>query len=160
MRHGVSLALLGLALAAPALAQEDVAVVDRSKVYASRPEGCAALEGKGLDAFGDIDFQTLTFTDGILGNEFHCSFYDIKSLPNSPNLLVEAVCEEPGFLYPDLIAISPWDENTVQVVSSYDLQSAAMASMSGEAIDDSENQGQPLGVALYTRCDSLSELPR
>jgi len=63
-------------------------------------------------------------------------------------------------MYPDLIAIGPWDDETIQVISSYDLQSAAMAEASGEAIDDSENQGQPLGVALYTRCDSLSELPR
>ncbi|MGB3027781.1 hypothetical protein [Paradevosia shaoguanensis] len=148
-----------LMLVASAVAQEP-GPIDRTKLYVSKPEACEALQTKGVDAFNDLDFTTLSFTDGIQGMEFHCGFFDVKSKANTSAVLVEAICEEPGFMYPDLIAIGPWDDKTMQVISSYDLQSAAMAEASGEAIDDSENQGQPLGVALYTRCDSLSELPR
>jgi len=159
MRLTLSSAFVFL-LAAPALAQEPQAAIDRTKVYVSKPEACDALKSKGVAAFDDLGFTAMTLADGIQGMEFHCGFFDVKSKPDSNALLVEAICEEPGFMYPDLIAIGPWDENTIQVVSSHDLQDAAMAQMSGETIDDSENRGQPLGVALYTRCDSLSELPR
>ena len=158
MRLTLSSAFLVL-LAAPVVAQEPPAV-DRTKVYVSKPEACEALQSKGIDAFNDLDFTVMTFADGIQGMEFHCGFYDVKDKPHSNALLVEAICEEPGFMYPDLIAIGPWDDTTIQVASSRALESAANAELSGEGIDDSESQGQPLGVALYTRCDSLSELPR
>lgn len=158
MRLTLTCSLIFL-LAAPTLAEEP-APLDQSKVYVSTPDACAALQSKGVEAFNDLDFTALTFKDGIQGMEFHCDFYDVKARPNSSAVLVEAICEEPGFMYPDLIAIAPWDDKTIQVSSSYDLQLAAMAQTSGDTTDNNANQGQPLGVALYTRCDSLSELPR
>ena len=53
-----------LLLGAPALGQEDM-VIDQGKVYVSEATACAALETKGMNAFMDSDFLTLTFPDGI-----------------------------------------------------------------------------------------------
>ena len=147
-------AVLGLALltSVPVLAQEDL-VIDQSKVYVTDPSACQALEKDGVDAWMDKDFLSLTFADGIQSMEFHCGFYDVKSRPNTPLLFVDAVCELPGELYPDTLAIAPYSENTIQVVSSYD----ATMVLTG-AYPPPGPTTNP-GVTTYTRCDNLSEIP-
>src|SRR5215217_882099 len=102
MRVAFALAMLST----PALAQEDIKI-DQTKIYVSEPSACQALEKKGLDAWMDKDFLTLSFTGGIQSMEFHCNFYDVKSRPNTPLLFVDAVCELPGEVYPDMLAIAP-----------------------------------------------------
>ena len=146
------LALAFAVLATPVVAQEDM-VIDQTKIYASDPAACAALESKGIDAFTDSDFLVLKFPDGIQSMEFHCNFYDIKSRPNTPLLHVSAVCEAPGELYPDTFAIAPFAENTIQVVSSYD------AMMVTAGIYPPPGPTTNPGVTIYTRCDNLSEIP-
>lgn len=151
--------LFGLALsiiAAGAMAQEDI-VIDQTKIYVSDPAACQALETKGVEAFMESDFLALTFADGIQSMEFHCGFYDIKSRPNTPVLFVDAVCELPGQLYPDTLAIAPYSENTIQVVSTAD----TTLSMTMPQTEGAE-PGQPdvpTGTTIYTRCDNLSEIP-
>jgi hypothetical protein len=79
---------------------------------------------------------------------------DVKGQKGSSFLFVSAVCEAPGEVYPDTLSISPYDETTVQVVSSYD----AMMVSSGNAEPPGPTTNP--GVTLYHRCDNLSELPR
>ena len=145
------LALAFAVLVTPALAQEDV-VIDQTKIYASDPAACAAMESKGIDAFMDSDFLALKFPDGIQSMEFHCNFYDIKTRPNTPLLHVDAVCEAPGELYPDTLAIAPYDDKSIQVVSSYD------AMMVTTGIYEPPGPTTNPGVTIYTRCDNLSEI--
>ena len=145
--------IVGLVLlSAPALGQEDV-VIDQSKVYVSDASACAAIEDKGMDAFMDSDFLALTFPDGIQGMEFQCGFYDIKTRPMTPLLHVDAVCEAPGEVYPDTLAIAPYNDTSIQVVSSYD------AMMVTTGIYEPPGPTTYPGVTLYTRCDNLSEIP-
>ena len=142
--------------------------IDRSKVYVSKPDACKALKSKGVDAFQEGDFLAMTFKDGIQSDEFHCTFYDVKSKPNSDSILVEAICEEPGIQYPDLLAISPYSEGTIQVTSM--AAAAEQSAAAGAAADagttakggtattsDDDSSG---ATTVYTRCDKLSELPR
>ena len=145
------LALALVVLATPVVAQEDM-VIDQTRIYASDPAACAALETKGMDAFMDSDFLALKFPDGIQSMEFQCNFYDIGSRPNTPLLHVDAVCEAPGEVYPDTLAIAPYDDKTIQVVSSYDAM--MIASGNFEPTGPTTNPG----VTLYTRCDNLSEI--
>ncbi|MET3925360.1 hypothetical protein [Devosia sp. 2618] len=140
-----------LMLAVPTMAQEDM-VIDQTKIYVSDPTACKALESKGVEAFMDSDFLALSFADGIQSMEFQCHFYDIKSRPLTPLLHVDAVCELPGELYPDTLAIAPHSENTIQVVSSYD------AMMVSAGIFEPTGPTTNPGVTLYTRCDNLSEI--
>ena len=133
------------------LAQEDLAI-DQSKLYVTDPAACEAVEKQGVDAFMDMDFLGLTFEDGIQGMEFHCNFYDIKSRPNTPLLFVDAVCEMPGDLYPDIMAIAPNGEDSIRVVSSSDTILAL-------ANSDAPPSDYPAGTTIYHRCDNLSEIP-
>ena len=142
-----SLALLSGA----ALAQEDM-VIDQTKLYVTDPKACQAVEKQGVDAFMDMDFMSLTFPGGIQSMEFHCNFYDIKSRPNTPLLFVDAVCEMPGDLYPDIMAIAPNGEDSIRVVSSSDTILAL-------ANSDAPPSDYPAGTTIYHRCDNLSEIP-
>ena len=142
-----------LFVAGPALAQEDM-VIDQTKLYVSDPAACQAVEKQGVDAFMDMDFLSLTFPGGIQAMEFHCNFYEIKSRPNTPVLFVDAVCELPGELYADTIAIAPHDAKSIQLVSSADGTLALLGGL--EADPDSP---YPSGTTIYHRCDNLSEIP-
>jgi hypothetical protein len=140
-------------LTVPALAQEDLRI-DQSKLYVSDPAACEALETKGIDAFMDSDFVSLTFKDGIQSMEFHCNFFDVKSREGSTHLFVDAICELPGEIYPDIFAVTPYSETEIQVVSGADATIAAVAGMS----EASDEVALP-GATIYTRCDNLSEIP-
>lgn len=145
--------LLGMAVSA--MAQEGYVEpqIDQTKLYVSDPAACKALEEQGVDAFGELDFLTLTFDRGIEGMEFNCRFFDVKSQKGNRFLFVDAVCEAPGEVYPDTLSISPWDETSIQVVSTYD----SMMVMSGN-LEPAGPTTNP-GVTNYTRCDNLSEIP-
>lgn len=140
-------------LAGAALAQEDL-VIDQTRLYVSDPKACQALEKQGVDAWMDMDFLSLSFTGGIQSMEFHCNFYDIKSRPNSPLLFVDAICELPGELYADTMAIAPNDEATIRLVSSAD---STLALLGG--IEADPESPYPAGTTIYHRCDNLSEIP-
>jgi hypothetical protein len=150
MRLAVGFALLA-GLAGAAAAQEFT--LDRTALYVSDAKACAALEDKGLDAWMDLDFLSLSFEDGIQSMEFHCNFFDVKTRPNSNFSFVSAICEYPGALYPDTFAIAPYDENTIQVVSAH-VNALEMAGV----LDSSAGEGAS-AVTIYHRCDNLSEIP-
>lgn len=141
--------ILAFAIAAlaalPAVAQDFS--VDRTKLYVSDPDMCKAIKRQGVEGVGDG--LTLSFADGIQAYEFHCDFYDVKVRDNSSMILVEAVCEYPGERYPDLISISPYQENSIEVVSLYD-----------SARQPANEDNPSPGISYFTRCDSLSSLPR
>lgn len=145
----VALALLALTL--PVMAQEDL-VIDQSKVYVSDAEACGLIEEKGIDAFMDLDFLALGFPAGIQSMEFQCAFFDVKSREGSSHLFVDAICELPGEVYPDTLAIVPYSETQIQVVSTYD------AAMVTAGIFEPLSEVAAPGGRLYTRCDNLSEI--
>ncbi|WP_297104785.1 hypothetical protein [uncultured Devosia sp.] len=141
-----------LLVAAPVSAQEDLRII-RDRLYVSDASACEALADKGVDAWMDVDFLSLSFVDGIQSMEFQCRFFEVKEREGSTHLFIDAVCEVPGEVYPDILAVTPYTETQIQVVSGYD---AAMAA-SGQFETGSE-VATP-GATLYTRCDNLSEIP-
>ena len=150
----MKMALIGLSLmmmTGAAFAQEDL-VIDQTKIYVTDPMACEALEKQGLDAWMDMDFLSLSFAYGILSMESHCNFYDIKSRTNSPLLFVDAVCQMPGALYPDILAIAPNGEDSILVVSSTETTLALASS-------DEPPSDNPVGTTLYHRCENLTEIP-
>ena len=141
-----------LILTAPAVAQEDLRI-DREHLYVTDPAACQALEKQGLDAWMETDFLSLDFDDGIQSMEFHCNFYDVKTREGSTHLFIDAICELPGEVYPDIFAVTPYNETQIQVVSAYDAALAAFGQF-----EMSSEVATP-GATLYTRCDNLSEIP-
>ena len=149
------LSLSGLVLAAsPALAQEDLRI-DQTKLYVSDPKACGALEEKGIDAWMETDFLSFSFEDGIQSMEFHCNFYDVKTREGSTHFFIDAICELPGEIYPDILAVTPYSETEIQVASSADI----MWAMNFEPEEaESADAIVPSGTTIYTRCDNLSEI--
>jgi hypothetical protein len=144
----------GLSLIASAASAQEDMVIDQTRLYVTDPAACQAVEKQGVDAWMDMDFMSLTFEGGIQSMEFHCNFYDIKSRPNSPLLFVDAICELPGELYADTIAIAPNDATSIRLVSSADSTLALLGQMEAEA-----DSPYPAGTTIYHRCDNLSEIP-
>ena len=152
------LVILALALVAtPAMAQEDLRI-DRDRLYVSDPAACQALEKKGVDAWMDMDFLSLTFDRGIQSMEFHCNFFDVQGREGSTHLFIDAICELPGEIYPDILAVTPYSETQIQVVSQADIMLSLSGAMEGAVPDEADTYLIP-GATLYTRCDNLSEIP-
>ncbi len=146
------LPLMGLMLlGSRALAQEFA--LDQTRLYASSPELCQGLETEGLSAFEDPSGTVLSFSSGIQSMEFHCNFFDIKSRAGSNFLFVSAICEYPGEVYPDSLSITPYDENTIQVVSAH------MYALEMAGFFDSSGGAEVSAATIYHRCDNLSEIP-
>jgi hypothetical protein len=135
MRLALALLLLS---ATPALAQFDT--VDQTKTYVSNPDACAGAAEGDFEAIGDA--MVLRFPDGIEAYEFHCDFFEVKSVGEHSMLLVEAICEVPGARNPDLLSISPYSEGEIEVVSLYD----------SSMIESSEDNPNP-GTTIYHACD-------
>ncbi|MBD8064681.1 hypothetical protein IC608_04235 [Devosia sp. PTR5] len=146
------LAIALLATGAPALAQEDLRI-DRDKIYVTDADACSALETEGLAAWQTHDFLSLDFNDGIRSMAVRCAFFDVKGREGSRHLLIDTICEAPGSLYPDSLAVTPVSETQIQVVSAFEL-----ALSTHEAAQTSSEVATP-GATLYTRCDNLSEIP-
>jgi hypothetical protein len=146
--------VLALALSISAPGAQEISTVDRTKVYVSDPAGCAALESDGLDAISALGFRVMTFDAGIQTLESSCNFFDIKSKPGNAHLLVSAVCENPGAIYPDLLSLTPLTTDTVQVVSSHE------AALNAAGNNEPSSEGASPGATLFHRCANLSELPR
>ena len=140
-----------------AMAQEDLRI-DQSKLYVSDPAACRALEEQGVDAWMEMDFLTLSFERGIQSMEFHCNFYDVKGRKGGNHLFIDAICELPGEIYPDILAVTPWSETEIQVVSNADITLAMSGAMEGAIPAETEEPVVP-GATIYTRCDNLSEIP-
>lgn len=138
-----------LGLSNVAFAQEDRAI-DQSKLYVSNADACAAIERKDAEAWMAGDFISLNFAGGIQGTEFQCHFVDVKTLPKLGFIFVSSICELPGEIYPDTLAITPYDDTTIQVVSSYDTAMVAAGKY--------EPGTQSAEGTLFHRCDNLSEI--
>jgi hypothetical protein len=84
-------------------------------VYARSKELCSQAQQ---------DIQTVFETGeavlsarGILGIEYHCDFMDLRTKERTPGWLATALCEEPGYAFPDLLAIMPRGEGELEVTS-------------------------------------------
>jgi hypothetical protein len=144
-------------LTLPVAAQEDLRI-DKERLYVSDPAACQALEKNGVDAWMDMDFLSLTFDRGIQSMEFHCNFFDVQGREGSTHLFIDAICELPGEIYPDILAVTPYSETQIQVVSQADIMLSLSGAMEGAVPDEADTYLIP-GATLYTRCDNLSEIP-
>jgi hypothetical protein len=72
--------------------------------YASSKEGCTKLKEKTVKELGqDLDF-TVFSKKSVDANGQHCDFVSVTPR-NATSWLATALCEEPGYTFPDLFAI-------------------------------------------------------
>ncbi|MGE0499912.1 MAG: hypothetical protein AB7I79_11700 [Rhizobiaceae bacterium] len=98
--------------AAPALAADGM--IDG--VYARSPEQCDAARAD-FQAFIETGEIILT-PSGIEGLEYNCEFLDWKRSTRSPGAIVTALCQEPGYAYPEIFAVMPQSEGQVDLTVS------------------------------------------
>lgn len=106
-------------------------------VYLRTVELCDAARTNGIESVLEQG-ELLLGERGFEGYEFNCQFVQSLQAPRSPGWVVTALCEEPGYAYPELLAIMSRSEGSVDVTVS--------------AADESE--GTVAGT--YHRCEGLA----
>ncbi len=80
---------------------------------------CAKAKKDSLDSVLEAGNTFLT-SDGIEGIDYHCEFVQVTKANAAPAWLVGAVCQEPGYVFPDVLTIvqlTPTELNLVSVKS-------------------------------------------
>jgi hypothetical protein len=119
--------------AVPGVAQEMI-----KGVYSRSQEQCEAAK-KDFQAFIENGEVVLT-QRGLEGIEFNCEFIDWKMATRSPGAIVTALCEEPGYAYPQVFAFMPRGEGQVEVTLSL-----------AEGAD-----GAPSNAGMYYLCEGVT----
>jgi hypothetical protein len=108
----LSPAILALAPALPAIAAEDFI----SGVYAQSEELCAQAKKEGLQTVLEAGNVLLT-ARGFEGIEYHCEFLGVTKATRSAGWLANALCEEPGHAFPDVLSVMPRTRGRLEVTS-------------------------------------------
>ena len=99
-------------------------------VHVASPELCEAARAGGLQAIFEDGYTVLTAA-GFEGIEYHCDFVQVLAGKRTPGFVVTALCEEPGFAFPDLLAIVPRGEGELEVTSTLDAAGGEPSANSG-----------------------------
>jgi hypothetical protein len=85
-------------------------------VYLHTEELCAQARKDTLQAVIEAGNVILT-ANGLEGIEFNCEFLQVSKATRAPAWLVEAVCQEPGYLFPDVLSITQMTPSQLELVS-------------------------------------------
>ncbi len=75
-------------------------------------KACAQLKASGL---AGVEESVVVTAEGLHASDYSCDFVDLK--PNKGPLegwVGMAVCEEPDAIFPNVVAIAPYEENGVR----------------------------------------------
>lgn len=122
-----------------ALASGSAAAQDMIKgVYSRSQEQCTAAK-QDFQTFIE-NGETVLTPRGIEGIEYNCEFLDWKMATRSPGAIVTALCEEPGYAYPQVFAMMPRGEGELELTLSL----AEGAS------------GEPGNAGMYYLCEGVA----
>ena len=100
------------AAASPALAADDFI----EGVYLQSEELCAQAKKDTLQTLIDAGNVILS-ADGLQSVEYNCEFVQVTKATRSPSWAVTAICQEPGFLFPDVLSITQMNATQIDIVS-------------------------------------------
>ncbi len=101
-----------LVAASPALAADDFI----KGVYLQTQELCAQAKKDTLQSIIDAGNIVLS-ADGLQSVEYNCEFVQITKATRSPSWAVTAICQEPGFLFPDVLSVTQMNATQIDLVS-------------------------------------------
>jgi hypothetical protein len=133
MRSGLAFAVISTLTVSSAAAQDMI-----KGVYSRSQEQCAAAK-QDFQAFIE-NGETVLTPRGIEGIEYNCEFLDWKMATRSPGAIVTALCEEPGYAYPQVFAMMPRGEGELEL--SLSLAEGA--------------SGEPGNAGMYHLCEGVS----
>ncbi len=85
-------------------------------VYAQSEELCAQAKSEGVQSLVEAGNVLLT-ARGFEGIEYHCEFFAVAKAARSAGWLANALCEEPGYAFPDMLSIMPRAEGQLEITS-------------------------------------------
>lgn len=112
MRISVFVVAAAILLPSAALAADDFI----KGVYLTSEELCAEAKADSLQTVIEAGNMILT-ARGIESIEYNCEFVQVTKATRSPAWLVNAVCQEPGYLFPDVLTITEMSPTQIELVS-------------------------------------------
>jgi hypothetical protein len=85
-------------------------------VYLTSQELCAQAKKDSLQAVIEAG-NTVLSANGIESIEYNCEFVQVTKATRSPAWLVNAVCQEPGYLFPDVLSVLEMNSTQIDIVS-------------------------------------------
>ena len=107
-----------LAAACAFAAMEGAALADDfiKGVYLESQELCEEARKVSLQTVIEAG-NTMLSARGIESIEYNCEFVQVTRATRSPTWLVQAVCQEPGYLSPDVLSITEMNPTQLDLVS-------------------------------------------
>src|SRR5262245_44930783 len=96
----------------PASAGEDFI----TGVYLQSEELCAEAKKDSLQTVLEAG-NTMLSAQGLEGIEYNCEFVQVTRATRAPAWLVQAVCQQPGYLSPDVLTILEMSPGQLDLVS-------------------------------------------
>ena len=124
-----------LVAASPAAAEDFI-----EGVYLQSEELCAQAKKDTLQTLIEAGNIVLS-AHGLQGVEYNCEFLQVTKATSSPSWAVTAICQEPGFVFPDVLSVTQMNAKQIDLVSVR------------PADDESEQSGNS---GSYFLCDGVA----
>ncbi|WP_411909235.1 hypothetical protein [Mesorhizobium sp. AD1-1] len=98
--------------ASPALAADDFI----EGVYLQSEELCTQAKKDTLQTLIDAGNIVLS-AHGLQSVEYNCEFLQVSKATASPSWAVTALCQEPGYVFPDVLSVRQMNEKQIDLVS-------------------------------------------
>jgi hypothetical protein len=85
-------------------------------VYLQSEELCAQARNDGIQAVIEAGNVLLT-SRGLESVEYNCEFLQVTRATRSPAWAVTALCQQPGYLFPDVLSVLEMSPTQIDVVS-------------------------------------------
>jgi len=85
-------------------------------VYLESAELCAQAKKDSLQTVIEAGNTILT-SNGIESIEYNCEFVQVTKATRAPAWLINAICQEPGYLFPDVLSLTQMNDTQIDIVS-------------------------------------------
>lgn len=85
-------------------------------VYLTSEDLCVQAKADSLQSVIEAGNLVLT-SHGIESIEYNCEFVQVTKATRAPAWLVNAVCQEPGYLFPDVLTVVEMSPTQIDLVS-------------------------------------------
>ncbi|MBZ9886398.1 hypothetical protein LB559_00365 [Mesorhizobium sp. BR1-1-3] len=109
---GRSLCVSMFVAASPALAADDFI----EGVYLQSEELCTQAKKDTLQTLIDAGNIVLS-AHGLQSVEYNCEFLQVSKATASPSWAVTAICQEPGYVFPDVLSVTQMNDKQIDLVS-------------------------------------------
>lgn len=108
-------------------------------VYLQSEELCQQAKKETIQAVIEAGNVLLT-ARGIEGIEFNCEFIEVKKATRAPAWLVHAICQEPGYVFPDVLSVTQMSPTQIDLVS----------------VVGAGDEATPTNTASYQLCEGVA----